>query len=252
MKLDDGYVKSKNEIMKKGEPLFVLKGNFPLTVNWVTRLIPRLARTAGIQKIIKSDAVCKKYEKTGHELRDLLKSTLISCDVAGYVCELAIGHKIGDSYEKQDKLYPEKTRSEFAKASKKINIFSNISNFVKNGDESEELKDQLAILEKRFDDKLSEAYKEQMVMFKKEWDKQVEKFYDSKIKENTINAEIQSRELEQELDAIESKDMKQKEMMSELNSLATEKGKSVLELMIDLLKESSNNNNPCNQTDNYK
>ncbi|MBT6646042.1 MAG: hypothetical protein HOB51_00775, partial [Thaumarchaeota archaeon] len=42
------------------------------------------------------------------------------------VCELAIGHKIGDSYEKQDKLYPDKSRQEYMKASSKINIFSNI------------------------------------------------------------------------------------------------------------------------------
>ncbi|MDO8640625.1 MAG: hypothetical protein Q7R33_03695, partial [Nitrosarchaeum sp.] len=121
-----------------------------------------------------------------------------------------------------------------------------------NGDDSEKYKDQLAILEKRFDDKLGEAYKEQMQMFKEEWSKQVEKFYEGRIKENTINAEIQTRELEQELDAIESKNMKQKDMMSELNNLAMAKGKSVLELMIDLLKESTNNYNSCNQTSNNK
>ncbi len=211
MKLDDGYVKSKNEIMKKGEPLFVLKGNSPLTVNWVTRLIPRLARTAGIQKMIKSEAVCKKYEKTGHELRDLLKSTLISCDVADYVCELAIGHKIGDSYEKQDKLYPEKTRSEFAKASKKINVFSNISNYVKNGDESEKLKGQLANIEKKFDAKLSEAVREQMQIIREEWGKQVEKFYEGKIKEHAVNAQSEQKILDQELDAMYAKDMKIKQ-----------------------------------------
>ncbi|MCV0372644.1 MAG: hypothetical protein K5793_03725 [Nitrosarchaeum sp.] len=150
MKLDEGYVKAKNEIMRKGEPLFVLKGNLPLTVNWVTRLIPRLAKRAGIQKIIESNSVKTKHEKTGHELRDLLKSTLIACDVADYVCELAIGHKVGDSYEKQDKLYPSKSRSEYAKASSKLNIISKIqSSISEDYSNIADLQEQIAKIEEK-------------------------------------------------------------------------------------------------------
>ena len=112
--------------MKDGEPMFLGRTNQPIKDWWVAQLIPKLARNAGIQKTMNSSELVNRHEKTSHELRDLLKSTLIVEGVAPYVCELAIGHKIGDSYEKQDKLYPDKSREEYMKASSKINIFSNI------------------------------------------------------------------------------------------------------------------------------
>jgi len=112
--------------MKDGEPLFLGRTNQPIKDWFVAKLIPKLARNAGIQKSMNSSELVNRNEKTSHELRDLLKSTLIVEGVAPYVCELAIGHKVGDSYEKQDKLYPDKSREEYMKASSKINIFSNI------------------------------------------------------------------------------------------------------------------------------
>lgn len=145
-KLDEGYIMSKNQIMQNDKPLFVDKNNKPISINWCSRLVPRLALKAGIQNNMKGERLINKSEKVGHELRDLLKSTLIVSGTADYVCQLAIGHNVGDSYEKQDKLYPERSREEYAKASKRINIFSNVSNFVNNGDNSDKLKDQLAIL----------------------------------------------------------------------------------------------------------
>ena len=63
--------------------------------------------------------------------------------VAPYVCELAIGHKIGDSYEKQDKLYPDKSRQEYMKASSKINIFSNIVTNMKGSADITQYKNQI-------------------------------------------------------------------------------------------------------------
>jgi len=158
--IDDGYILEKNQMMQNDKPLFVNRENKPISVNWVSRLVPRLAVQAGIQKNLKGNRMQNKSEKVGHELRDLLKSTLIVSGCADYVCNLAIGHTVGDSYEKQDKLYPEKSRQEFAKASNKINIFTKVSNYVNNGDETEQLKDKLALVEKRFDDKLNQAYKD--------------------------------------------------------------------------------------------
>jgi len=48
-----------------------------------------------------------------------------------YAAEHAIGHKPRNSYEKQAIIYPEKLRAEYMKASQTINIFSNISNYIK-------------------------------------------------------------------------------------------------------------------------
>ncbi len=133
--------------MEVGEPIFLNDRNNPINENWVQRLIPRLAKNAGIQRKFMVNSRIKK-EKTSHELRDLLKSTLIASDVVQYVCDLAIGHKIKDSYEKQDELYPEKSRAEYMKASKKINIFSNITHYMKGDMEKQALLQQIQDMKK--------------------------------------------------------------------------------------------------------
>ena len=138
--IDVNYLPDKSNFLKPEIPLFTTRENVPVSINWVSRAVPRLATKSGIQKIIKGNRKQKRTEKNGHELRDLLKSTLITCGTADYVCELAIGHKVGDSYSKQDLLYPEKSRSEYAKASSKINIFSKVSNLLDNDGDSEQYK----------------------------------------------------------------------------------------------------------------
>ena len=62
-------------------------------------------------------------------LRDLLKSTLIVSGCAQYAADHVLGHSPNDSYEKQVMLYPEKMRSEYAKASGLLNIFTNIERY---------------------------------------------------------------------------------------------------------------------------
>ena len=57
-----------------------------------------------------------------------------------------------DSYEKQDKLYPEKSRREYSKASELINIFSRVSNYLNNGDETSGLRDELQRAREEMDD----------------------------------------------------------------------------------------------------
>ena len=127
----------KNPKLAKGDPIFINQFGRGIAERTMSNLIPKLAKNAGIQNKIKSSNFVQRNEKTTHELRDLLKSTLWEAGTSDYVRELAVGHKIGDSYEKQDKLYPEKSRSEFAKAANRINIFTKISNYISNGDESE-------------------------------------------------------------------------------------------------------------------
>ncbi|KER05357.1 integrase protein [Marine Group I thaumarchaeote SCGC AAA799-E16] len=159
--------------MKSLEPIFIGRKNQPIRPQWLTDLIPKLAYNAGIQKKIRNSNITVKNEKTSHELRDLLKSTLIIEGVASYVCELAIGHKVGDSYEKQDKLYPNKSREEFMKASSKINIFSNYTNYLKEGSQLKEKIKQVEVLENRIEDN-QKVVKDLIVDKQNESDKKTE------------------------------------------------------------------------------
>ena len=113
--------------MQNGEPLFLNSKNQPISDGWLRESFSRLVNTAGIQQKLKREGIMPKYKKDSHELRDLLKSTLIDCEVRIDVSDHVIGHKPKDSYEKQSKLYPESIREQFSKASSKINIFSNMS-----------------------------------------------------------------------------------------------------------------------------
>ena len=67
--------------------------------------------------------VCKIHS---HEVRDLLKSTLLVSGCTQYAADHVLGHSPRDSYEKQAALYPEELRAEYAKASGRLNIFSSI------------------------------------------------------------------------------------------------------------------------------
>ncbi len=129
--------------INKGDALFINKYFFPITSSWVNRKFTKLARVAGIQRKLDSYSVAVRYEKDSHELRDLLKSTLIVCGTRYDVSDHVIGHKPKDSYEKQSKLYPDSLRSEYAKASRKLNIFSNLATNMQSIDDIESLKIQL-------------------------------------------------------------------------------------------------------------
>lgn len=138
--------KKTGRVMNDDEPIFLNTLHKGITDQWISRLFLKLSRRAGLHELIKSYELAPRSKKSSHEMRDLLKSTLIACDVADYVCELSIGHKVGDSYAKQDKLFPDKTRLEFAKASRKLNIFSNFAYSVSNFDDVDSLKKQVTEL----------------------------------------------------------------------------------------------------------
>lgn len=246
-KIDEGYILEKNQLMQNGKPLFVNRENQPISVNWVSRLVPRLATSAGIQKNLKGNRLQNKSEKIGHELRDLLKSTLIVSGTSDYVCQLAIGHKIGDSYEKQDKLYPDKSREEYAKASKKLNIFSNVSNFMNGADEIKQLKEQIVTLESNYNSQLQNeiknAIREEREYMIEEVPKQIRKHYDEKIKQNHIDYLNAEKGYKREVEIIENdageKYQQEKELMHQLRELGEKSGKSSIEIMAELLKTHS-------------
>ena len=141
-----------SDVMENGKPLFLNKAGKPIDAHWISNTFNKLAVRSGIQTKLSGYKNKTKFSKTSHELRDLLESTLLDCGVRPDVVEHVTGHKPKDSYEKQASLYPESLRREFAKAQKRINIFTNLSNFVRKGDETQDLHNQLAILEKRIRD----------------------------------------------------------------------------------------------------
>ena len=94
-----------------GEALFLDTSGNPISINWIGRRFGKLRRRSGVTKAYPS-----------HEMRDLLKSTLIDSGCRPDVADHVIGHVPKDSYEKQALLYPDNVRIEFAKASNRINV----------------------------------------------------------------------------------------------------------------------------------
>ncbi len=144
--------------MEKNQPLFLNKFKKPVTVEWIFGSFAKIAKRAGIQEFVEFNGR-KQYKMHSHELRDLLKSTLIDSGCRIDVADHVIGHKPKDSYEKQSILYPETLRKEYAKASKRLNVFTKFSNVVSGRDDTDELKIELK-------DKISEMdkLKEEIVM----------------------------------------------------------------------------------------
>ena len=102
-------------------PLFVTRQGTPVGSNWISNKFSKAAIDAGMQKRTSH----RVYKIHSHEVRDL-KSTLPVSGCAQHAADHVLGHSPRDSYEKQATLYPEALRSEYAKASGHLNIFSSI------------------------------------------------------------------------------------------------------------------------------
>lgn len=148
--LDVRYKKT-GKTMNNDEPLFLNTRNTPITGQWIRKRFFNLAEKAGVQKKIGNDQYIK-YEKDSHELRDLLKSTLLASGTRYDVADHTIGHKPKDSYEKQATLYPENLRLEYMKASRKLNIFSNMSHYLKGEEQTEMLRKQVDVLKQKIEE----------------------------------------------------------------------------------------------------
>ena len=77
----------------------------------------------------------------------MLESTLIDCGVPDYVAEQFISHAVISKYQKRRQLYPEGLRNEYKKASKKVNIFSRVSQSLLESQTKEDLERQLSDLD---------------------------------------------------------------------------------------------------------
>lgn len=119
----------------------------PISELWITQSFSRMRKNSGLDVIINKKHVAsggrKKYKITPHETRDLLKSILIESGVRYDLAEEFIGHKTGDSYEKQTRLFTKTLRIEYIKASSKINIFSKFQDFAKGAETSEEIQKKI-------------------------------------------------------------------------------------------------------------
>jgi len=134
----DWRFKKTGNVMKVGQAMFLNTKLNPVTNRWVSETITKLAERSGIQKSFKIKSGIKN-EKTSHELRDLLKSTLNACGVSAYASNHLIGHMPRDSYEKEAILYPKKIRAEYMKASSTLNIFSGYTKYISGDTEKDVL-----------------------------------------------------------------------------------------------------------------
>ena len=120
-------------------PIFFTSRNTPISVAWIARSFMKLANYSQTQKKIG----LRKNKITSHEVRDLLKTTLLVCGVAEHMADHIIGHKPKDSYVKIGKLYPDQLRAEYSKASHMLNIFSDVENKIKNPERPDVMNEKL-------------------------------------------------------------------------------------------------------------
>ncbi len=157
------WLKKREELVgkkiRKGDPIFINQKGFAVKYLFFTRALRKLSRSAKMDKKLKGYERSVRYEQNSHELRDLLNSTLEAYGAGGYLAEHVIGHKQKSSYTKTEQLYLEKMRKQFGKASEAINIFSQVSNFIKNGnDEKNKMTEKIKSLEKQTQDLIREKH----------------------------------------------------------------------------------------------
>jgi len=132
------------KVIQEGEPMFLNKFQRPISPQWIQDKFFKLAKRSGLLKVVNSFG--NQYSFGSHEVRDLLKSTLIDCGTRLDIADHVIGHMPKDSYEKQTILYPESMREQYMKASRRINIFSNMRNNMQSSVDSQELKTEVETL----------------------------------------------------------------------------------------------------------
>ena len=148
------------------KPLFMTKQNTPIRSQWLSTNFSEVAVRAGIQEKVSP----MLYKIRAHEVRDLLKSTLLMCGCAQYAADHVLGHAPRDTYEKQATLYPEKLRAEYAKASSFLNIFSKVERTLNTADNQERLHARIRELEEKVQASKAEvqASKEEALKSKEE------------------------------------------------------------------------------------
>ena len=138
------------------QPLYIMQNGRPVTTGWVGARFRCIARRVGLCAERGAGGV-QASTRHSHQLRHLLKSTLIDAGCRIDVADHVIGHAPKDAYEKQAVLYPESLRREYAKAAAKINIFSNFEASIDSGDDIHKLRAEVEADRKRLQMALAAA-----------------------------------------------------------------------------------------------
>lgn len=136
--------------MSEDQAILLTEKKRPITKEWVMITMKKLRKNAGLDDKL-SGYRSTRYRINSHEFRDLLKSVLMDCEVRPDVCEHLIGHKPKDSYEKQAELFSKTLRKEYAKASRRINIFSNFSSMAKGESNADLMNEKISKLEQNME-----------------------------------------------------------------------------------------------------
>lgn len=138
-----------------GHPLYLSQHGSPITPLWIGGRFRSLAIRSGLCKARKDGAMASTRHT--HQMRHLLKSTLIDAGCRIDVADHVIGHAPKDAYEKQSILYPDSLRREYAKASAKINIFTNIETTLDGPDDIHQLRAKYEADHKKLQETLAAA-----------------------------------------------------------------------------------------------
>lgn len=192
-----------------GSPLFVNKFGKPISLGWIFEKFAKIADNAGLRIPTGRKG---QYVIDSHEFRDLLKSTLIDSGCRMDVADHVIGHMPKDSYEKQSKLYPETLRKEYAKASKRLNIFTKFTSVVNGIDNEDELRLQL-----------KEQIEESDKLLKKQKEQSITRYQDEFFAKN------QQKQMEEQ-------DKRISDMQKTIDDLASDKKRNDMQQIVDNLK----------------
>ena len=138
-----------------GRALYINQLGAPITAQWVGERFRRLAVKIGLCR--QRDGGGLSSTRHSHQLRHLLKSTLIDAGCRIDVADHVIGHAPKDAYERQSALYPDSLRREYAKAAGKINIFTNFETSIDGSDDIHKLRAEVEAERKMFKEALAAA-----------------------------------------------------------------------------------------------
>lgn len=132
-----------------GCPLYITQHGSPIKDSWVHRSFAKLAVRAGLVR--RRPGERESPSRHSHQLRKLVKSTLIDAGCRIDVADHVIGHVPKDAYEVQATLYPESLRREYAKGAARLNVFTRMTSVIEGRDPSDDLRAQLADMSERID-----------------------------------------------------------------------------------------------------
>ena len=121
-----------------GKALYINQQGRPIRPKWIGDRFRALAIRAGL--CTKAGSGRLSSTRHSHQLRHLLKSTLIDTGCRIDVADHVIGHSPKDTYERQATLYPDSIRREYAKAAAKINVFTNFEASIDGGEDIHRLR----------------------------------------------------------------------------------------------------------------